>query len=255
MEIVPIAVAKAAIKSGVARNPIEDWKKYAAELSERLGSGNKWMKRLTIRAKRNKKRVVFAEADFLDIVKAAQIVYDEGIAIPILLGNKKKVKKLMEAIHFNPSKEEVLIIDPKSRKQKERREKYGILGSLFNIGASLAGLVGATFGLHKIISTPLGFLGKFLWGNKKPIAMGLAAIFSPKKTLTALWGIISSVKYLKTPLEWIGKGVWWITKGTGKILDAIVRFGKLLSPITLLNAWNHIGSDRILIRGSSPLIS
>ena len=124
MEVVPVAVAKAAVETGVARSPISDWDKYAADLSERLGSGNKWMKRLTVRAKRDKKKVVFAEADFLDIVKAAQIVYDEGIAVPILLGNKKRIKKLMADIHFDPPKDEVLIIDPKSRKQKDRRKLY-----------------------------------------------------------------------------------------------------------------------------------
>ncbi len=124
MEKIPVAVAKAAVESGVAREPIQDWDQYAADLAERLGSGNKWMKRLTIRAKRNPKKVAFAEADMLDVLKAAQIVYEEGIAIPVLLGDKKKIKKLMEDIHFQYDKSEIQVIDPKSRKHKERREKY-----------------------------------------------------------------------------------------------------------------------------------
>jgi len=122
MEVVPVAVAKAAVASGVAKNPIEDWDKYAEQLSERLGSGNKWMRKLTTRAKRAPKRVVFAEADFLDVLKAAQIVHDEGIAIPILLGDRKHIKKLMEDISFDA--EDILIIDPRARDQKEKRFEY-----------------------------------------------------------------------------------------------------------------------------------
>ena len=124
MEVIPVAVAKAAVASGVAQAPIEDWDKYAEELSERLGSGSKWMKKLTIRAKRNPKKVVFAEADQMDVLKAAQIVYDEGIAKPILLGDKEVILELMEEINFDVQDDEVLIIDPKSTDQKERRLQY-----------------------------------------------------------------------------------------------------------------------------------
>jgi len=124
MEVIPVAVAKAAVASGVAENPIEDWDKYAVELAERLGSGNKWMKKLTTRARRAPKKVVFAEADHLDVLKAAQIVYDEGLAHPILLGDKAVINKLMEDINFEVSEEEVPIIDPRRRDQKERRFAY-----------------------------------------------------------------------------------------------------------------------------------
>ena len=124
MEVIPVAVAKAAVASGVAQAPIEDWDKYAEELSERLGSGSKWMKKLTIRAKRNPKKVIFAEADQMDVLKAAQIVYDEGIAKPILLGDKEVILELMEEINFDVQDDEVLIIDPKSTDQKERRLQY-----------------------------------------------------------------------------------------------------------------------------------
>src|SRR5690554_5397386 len=86
---VPPAVAKAAMESGVAKEPIENWTKYKDELLERLGSDNKIVRLLLNRAKINPKRVVFAEADHLDVLKAAQIVHDEGIAIPILLGRRR----------------------------------------------------------------------------------------------------------------------------------------------------------------------
>jgi len=127
MERIPVAVAKAAVESGVAQKPIKDWEKYATSLSERLGSGTKYMKKLTTRAKRNPKKVVFTEADQLDVLKAAQIVHDEGIAKPILLGNQKEIKKLMNEISFECIDDSVVIIDPKSKHEKERVLHYAKL--------------------------------------------------------------------------------------------------------------------------------
>lgn len=118
---VPVAVAKAAIESGVAQEPIEDWDKYEVELLERLGSDNKITRLLYNRAKLNPKRVVFAEADQLDVLKAAQIAYDEGIAHPILLGRKDTIEKLKIEIEFDAN---VPIIDPKSDEETERKNKY-----------------------------------------------------------------------------------------------------------------------------------
>jgi len=97
---IPPAIAKAAMDSGVARKPITDWDAYKNELEERLGTGNKLMRLITNRAKSRPKKVVFAEADQLSVLKAAQIAYDEGIAIPILLGNKIEIKRLMKEIQF-----------------------------------------------------------------------------------------------------------------------------------------------------------
>jgi len=118
---VPPAVAKAAMESGVAREPILDWEKYEDELLERMGSDNKITRLLLNRAKLNPKRIVFAEADHLDVLKAAQIASDEGIAIPILLGRREVIKELMTEIDFN---EEVVIIDPKSDEEEEHRKDY-----------------------------------------------------------------------------------------------------------------------------------
>lgn len=123
IEVVPIAVAKAAIESGVAREPITDWEKYRETLAERLGSGSKWMKKLVNQAKQNPKKVVYPEAEQLDVLKAAQIVYEEGIATPILLGNVKTIRAMMDEISFEQH-EDILILDPKCDSQKERREQY-----------------------------------------------------------------------------------------------------------------------------------
>lgn len=118
---VPPAVARAAMESGVAKEPIEDWDKYRESLMERLGSDNKIVRLLTNRAKMNPKRVVYAEADQLDVLKAAQIAYDEGIAIPILLGRKDCIQRLMAELEFDA---DVEIIDPKTDEEEDRRNRY-----------------------------------------------------------------------------------------------------------------------------------
>ena len=118
---VPIAVAKAAVASGVAEEPIDDWQLYEAELAERLGGHQKILRMIHDRAKSAPKRIVFAEADHLDMIKAAQIIYEEKIGIPILLGNKEKIKNLMESIDFEA---DVSIIDPKTEEHIKSRQFY-----------------------------------------------------------------------------------------------------------------------------------
>ncbi|MNK11024.1 NADP-dependent malic enzyme [compost metagenome] len=119
--VVAPAVAKAAMESGVAKNPILDWEKYTEELLERLGNDNKMVRLLTNRAKTEPKKIVFAEADHLDVLKAAQIAMEEGICTPILLGNKETINELKEEIGFDA---EVAIIDPKTEEEDERRLRY-----------------------------------------------------------------------------------------------------------------------------------
>lgn len=125
ISVVAPAVAKAAIKSGVAKTKITNWEKYIEDLNKRLGRDNKLLKNITNKAKQNPKRVVFAEADNYKTLKAAQIVNDEGIAFPILLGDKEKIQTLMEEHSLDLSGVE--IIDPRSKEQEERRKKYGDL--------------------------------------------------------------------------------------------------------------------------------
>lgn len=115
------AVARAAMESGVAKSPITDWEKYEMELEERLGNDNKMVRLLTNRARSAPKRVVFAEADHLDVLKAAQIVMEEGIGKPILLGNKEIILELMEEIGFDV---EVPILDPKTSECDAKRLQY-----------------------------------------------------------------------------------------------------------------------------------
>ena len=118
---VPPAVAKAAIDSGVAREPIEDWDKYIEILDSRIGKDTKLMRLIHRRAKSRLKRLIFGESDQLDVLKAAQICKEDGIVEPILMGRKKVIKKLMKSIDFN---DKVKIIDPKDKDQEKTISKY-----------------------------------------------------------------------------------------------------------------------------------
>ncbi len=118
---IPPAVAKAAMESGIAKKPIKDWEAYKDSLAQRLGTGSKFMRMLMGRAKSDPKTIIFAEADQLNVLKAAQIVYDDGIGKPILMGDKQTILELKEEIKFDA---DLPIIDPKSEEEKERRNRY-----------------------------------------------------------------------------------------------------------------------------------
>jgi malate dehydrogenase (oxaloacetate-decarboxylating)(NADP+) len=117
------AVAKAAMTSKVAKQPIDDWEKYEHQLKKRLGLDNKLLRDITIKAQNNPKKVVFTEGDNIKILKAAQIAFEEGIATPVLLGRKTKILELME--EYSIELPEVEIVDPKGDEENERREQYG----------------------------------------------------------------------------------------------------------------------------------
>ncbi len=121
---IPLAVAKAAVESGVAKEPIKDWSNYEEELNTRMGNDNKIIRLLFNLAKSDPKKVVFAEADHLDVLKAAQIIHEEGIGIPILLGRKEIILELMKEIEYE---DEVEILDPKSDQQQDKLNEYAKL--------------------------------------------------------------------------------------------------------------------------------
>ena len=118
------AVAKAAMDSGVAKNPIKDWDKYENELKNRLGLDNKLVRDITSKAQSNPKTVVFPEADNVKILKAAQVAYEEGVAFPILLGKKQRILQLIK--EYAIELPEIVIIDPKSEEEEKRRISYGL---------------------------------------------------------------------------------------------------------------------------------
>lgn len=115
------AVAKAAIESGIARKTIADFDEYETQLLDRMGRDEKLVRMMQNRAKANPKRITLGNAEEYNVLKAAQILYEEGIAHPILLGDKKYVKEQMERFGINI---DVPIIDPSDDDQKENRKKY-----------------------------------------------------------------------------------------------------------------------------------
>ncbi|MFM7195658.1 MAG: NADP-dependent malic enzyme [Bacteroidota bacterium] len=119
------AVAKAAMESGVAKHAIDDWEKYRIELDNRLGNDNQLFRVIGNKARKDPRRVVFAEADNVRILKAAQIVLDENIAYPILLGEEKKILKI--ARDNGIDLEGMPIIDPRSDEWEKTRHEYAAL--------------------------------------------------------------------------------------------------------------------------------
>ncbi len=119
------AVAKAAIESGVATTTIANWDNYTTELNKRLGHDNQVLRILGNKARKDPKRIVFAEADNLKILKAAQIIFDEGIGYPILLGDKTRIKAIADANNIDVS--EFPLYDPRSDETEEKRNQYAEL--------------------------------------------------------------------------------------------------------------------------------
>lgn len=119
------AVAMAAVESGVAQKTIENWDTYVVELNKRLGLDNQLVRVIGNKARRDPKRLVFAEADNQKILKAASIIYDDGIAYPILLGDPDKINRIAEQNNIDLT--DIPIIDPRSDEMEEKREFYSEL--------------------------------------------------------------------------------------------------------------------------------
>ncbi len=116
------AVARAAMDSGVAQHPITNWESYITNLDKRLGLDNQVMRIIGNKAKRDPKRIVFAEADNIKTLKAAQIIFDDGVGYPILLGDENDIKQT--ALENGIDISDLPIFDPRSDATEERRNKY-----------------------------------------------------------------------------------------------------------------------------------
>ncbi|HLO83221.1 MAG TPA: NADP-dependent malic enzyme [Chitinophagaceae bacterium] len=123
LETVAPAVAKAAIESGIAAKPITDWEDYALQLNKRLGIDNQLMRAIGTKARKDARRVVFADGENAKILKTAQLALDEGIAYPILLGDPKKI--MLIAHQHSIDLDGIPIIDPKSDEMEHKRQEYG----------------------------------------------------------------------------------------------------------------------------------
>ncbi len=195
------AVAKAAMESGVARQPITDWEAYKQQLSEKLGIDQKLMNGIIQKAKMNPKKVVFAEGDHHKILKAARIVADEGIAIPILLGNEKEIETVAEkySIDLNgftiidPQKHEDRILafaemmyNKRQRKgmtryeaQKLMRERHYFGSMLVEIGEADAFISGMSRDFVKAVRPALRVIGS----KANELVAGMGIVINKGRTL------------------------------------------------------------------------
>jgi malate dehydrogenase (oxaloacetate-decarboxylating)(NADP+) len=119
------AVAKAAMESGVAQQPITDWELYSQKLNERLGIDNHLLRMIGAKARKNPKKVVFADAENQKVLKTAQLVLDEGVAFPILIGDNEKIEAIARESGIDIS--EMQIIDPKNHNTHDKRMEFGAL--------------------------------------------------------------------------------------------------------------------------------
>ncbi len=117
------AVAKAAMESGVAQHPISNWEEYENILNHRLGIDNQLMRAIGSKARKDPKRVVFADAENVKVLKAAQLAYEEGVAYPILLGDVKNINEIAEINGIEL--DGIPVLDPKSKEMEEFRTKFG----------------------------------------------------------------------------------------------------------------------------------
>lgn len=117
------AVAKAAMESGVAKHPITDWEKYIEELNSRLGLDNQLSRVISTKARKDPRRIVFADAENIKILKVAQLVMEENVAYPILLGKEERIMKIAEENGIDL--EGMPIMNPKDDKHEDLRKKYG----------------------------------------------------------------------------------------------------------------------------------
>ena len=131
---VSMAVAKAAMQTGVARQGISDWKSYEESLVLRMNLDSKLMRMLVNKAKSKPQRVVFTEGNYLSVIKAASHVQEQKLAIPMLLGDKNRISAMMKEIGLDA---DIQIIDPKSKEQSglvetfadqlwEKRNRHGM---------------------------------------------------------------------------------------------------------------------------------
>ena len=165
---VPLSVAKAAIESGVAKIKIDNWGKYEKELESRLGNNNRITRLLIAKAKQNPKKIVFVEADRLDVLKAAQTVYDEGIGIPILIGRIKRIKNLSidkskkqikkyAKIFFNQRKDKGLTLS-QAEQLMRRRDYYASM--MVKLGEADALISGYSRSYPEVVKPILKVIGK-----------------------------------------------------------------------------------------------
>ncbi|TAF66486.1 MAG: NADP-dependent malic enzyme [Cytophagales bacterium] len=248
------AVAQAAMDSGIAKQPITDWEKYKTELQQRIGIDNKLISRIVQYAKKQPKRVVFAEGDHLKILKAAQILLDEAIAQPILLGDVNKIKHLIAEhkldLHNCP------IIDPKNEDEKckiygemlyQKRKRKGVTqyqgqklmrdrnyfgAMMLEVGEADAFLSGLTKDYPTVLRPALQVIGA---DPEIDLVAGMYVLMNKNRTL---FFADTTVNILPTPEQ--------LMKIVGLVAKGVKFFG--FEPRIAMVSYSNFGS----VRGDLP---
>jgi malate dehydrogenase (oxaloacetate-decarboxylating)(NADP+) len=120
--LVAPAVAKAAMESGVARKPITDWEAYKVQLMKKMGTYNKLTNGIYTRAKQQLKTIVISDAEDYNVIKAVQMIKNQGIADPILIGNRGKIEANIRENYVGSC--DIPIIDVNDLIETKRLERY-----------------------------------------------------------------------------------------------------------------------------------
>ena len=206
------AVARAAIESGVARKTISDWKSYEDNLRDLMGYDTKLLREFTDMAKKNPKRVVFAEGSHENMLKAAAQVRDEGICHPILLGNDMRIAKLASELHIDM--EGIEIVNLRHDDETDRRKRYA------EILAEKRAREGATFdeALDKMFERNYFGMMMVETGDADAFIAGIYTKYSNTiKVAKEVIGILDGFKTFATMHILIGK------KGTYFLLDTLIN--------------------------------
>ena len=250
------AVAKAAIDSGVAREQIRDWDAYKAQLRKRMGIDNQLIREVRMKAKSQRKKLVFSEADNYMMLKAIQTIVHEGIAEPVLLGNKEKIECMIEELHLDMP--DITIINQRDGKSEAIREKYAkyLFEKRCRKGMTYDDALGDMFlpNHFGIMMVEMGDADAFLSGFSSKYAdvirpaIQITGSNNPAKHIAGMY-IVQTKKgnyfFADTTVN-IRPGTQTLVNTTLLVADAVKQFN--IDPVISIVSYSNFGS----IKGGSP---
>ncbi|HHX14723.1 MAG TPA: NADP-dependent malic enzyme, partial [Fibrobacter sp.] len=260
---VSMAVAKAAVESGVARKPITNWDAYYDRLRDMMGYDNKMMRGFTETARSNPKRVVFAEGMHINMIKAAVQAKNEGVAFPILLGNPDRITMTAQKEHLDLSG--IQIINTRSPEEFARRREFALIFTEEN------GRNGVTFEEARDDMYEPNHFGMMMvkTGHADAFITGVYSKYSESIALAkSIIGIRDEYKHFGA-LQILStkKGVFFLADtliNRSPDADTLVNIAKLThdavrffahEPVMAMLSYSNFGADQEQVRGTSSIVS
>lgn len=260
---VSMAVAKAAVESGVARKPITNWDAYYDRLRDMMGYDNKMMRGFTETARSNPKRVVFAEGMHINMIKAAVQAKNEGVAFPILLGNPDRITMTAQKEHLDLSG--IQIINTRSPEEFARRREFALIFTEEN------GRNGVTFEEARDDMYEPNHFGMMMvkTGHADAFITGVYSKYSESIALAkSIIGIRDEYKHFGA-LQILStkKGVFFLADtliNRSPDADTLVDIAKLThdavrffahEPVMAMLSYSNFGADQEQVRGTSSIVS